>query len=427
MEIKLSDPILVYAPKVTEENSRWGVYAIPRMWREPNGDLVIRFNGEADSADTENMFCAPNLYFVSKDNGRHWQPDEKGEKKHDISVLTGIDAPYLKCKNGDTLFLQYKKDALPLKGVPHQKEFVMPNREAIVRAYRYGDIPSECKGISLGRISAGGEASLEKITFDFPEREVLINNKALSENGFIPVEEYIQPYIFKSPYFSSLKEAQDGTLMALATGQNSAVSDHFSSEVYLLSSTDGGKTFTKRSTVASAAEGLPYGYGGDGGEVSLAIDKNGDLHVVMRMDMSLNPNEDTTKVWSTYYTASHDGGYTWAKPREIADSSVTPHILTLGDVLIVIYGRPGVHLIYSTDKGKNWSDSISIIGKTLSEERADGRSDFDSKFGESISYSNTFVEKISESEAIVCYNDLTYPDENGIPTKAAFVRRIGIL
>ena len=69
MKIKLSDPILVYAPKVTEENSRWGVYAIPRMWREPNGDLVIRFNGEADSADTENMFCAPNLYFVSKDNG----------------------------------------------------------------------------------------------------------------------------------------------------------------------------------------------------------------------------------------------------------------------------------------------------------------------------------------------------------------------
>ena len=91
-----------------------------------------------------------------------------------------------------------------------------------------------------------------------------------------------------------------------------------------------------------------------------------------------------------------------------------------------IYGRPGVHLKYSTDLGKSWSDSLSIIGKTLAEERADGRSDFDSKFGESVSYSNTFVEKLSDREAIVCYNDLTYPDINGVPTKAAFVRTITV-
>ena len=427
MEISFGDPILVYAPKVTEENARWGVYAIPRMWREPNGDLIIRFNGEEDSADTENMQCAKNLFFVSRDNGRNWCEERNGEKKYDISVLTGIDAPYLRCKNGDTLYLKYNKDALPLKDILHQKEFVLPNREAIVRSYRYGDIPSQCKGISLGKITENGKTSLEEITLNFPEREILINCKALSGDKFIPVEEYIQPYIFKSPYFSSLKEGTDGTLFTLATGQNPAVSDHFSSEVYLLASTDGGKTFTKRATVASTVDELPYGYGGDGGEVSLAIDKNGGLHAVMRMDMSLNPCEDSTKVWGTYYTASFNGGYTFEKPREIADSSVTPHILALGNVLIVIYGRPGVHLKYSTDNGKTWSASISIIGKTLTEERAGGRSDFDSKFGSSISYSNTFVEKISENEAIICYNDLTYPDENGIPTKAAFVRRIKIL
>ena len=33
MKIEMSDPILVYAPEMTEAVSRWGVYAIPRMWR----------------------------------------------------------------------------------------------------------------------------------------------------------------------------------------------------------------------------------------------------------------------------------------------------------------------------------------------------------------------------------------------------------
>ena len=58
--------------------SRWGVYAIPRLWRERGGELVVRFNGEADSADVENMLAAPNLYFISTDEGESWQYDADG-------------------------------------------------------------------------------------------------------------------------------------------------------------------------------------------------------------------------------------------------------------------------------------------------------------------------------------------------------------
>ena len=39
------------------------------MWREKNGELIVRFNGEADTAFVDNMQAAPNLYFVSYDNG----------------------------------------------------------------------------------------------------------------------------------------------------------------------------------------------------------------------------------------------------------------------------------------------------------------------------------------------------------------------
>ena len=61
MKITISDPVLVYAPEMNEAISHWGVYAIPRMWREPSGELVVRFNGEEDSSDFDNLHRAPNL------------------------------------------------------------------------------------------------------------------------------------------------------------------------------------------------------------------------------------------------------------------------------------------------------------------------------------------------------------------------------
>lgn len=428
MKIEMSEPILVYAPKMNEKVAQWGAYAIPRMWRAEKGELVIRFNGEADNADINSLFVLPNLYFVSKDEGDTWYLEPDGEKIYDISVLTGIDPPYWPLKNGEKVFFQYQKNCAPIKNVPYLKDFKHPGGEALVHSYPYGDIPEECKGIFFGKVDARGCTTREKIQFDFPEREVLVNYKANPDMDFAAdVDEYIQPFIFKSPYMSSLKQLSDGTFVALATGQNPNVPDRFCSEVYLVASEDGGITWKKRGTVASGITEVPYGYGGDGGEVSLAVAENDAMYCVMRMDMSIHPDADDTKCWGCRFCASFDKGLTWTKPKEIADSSVTPHIVSLkNDILLVVYGRPGVHFKISADKGETWSDSYSIIGKTLTEERKNGRNDFDSKYGNSCSYSNTFVEKLSEDSVLVCYNDLRYPDQNGVNTKAAFVRKIKI-
>lgn len=426
--MKISDPILVYAPEMKGNVTKWGAYAIPRMWRDKNGELVIRFNGEADSADTNSMHCLPNLYFVSRDDGETWESKPDGENIYDISILTGIDSPYLTLKNGEKLFFQYKKNCAPIENLTAIKEIEHPCGEAIMRSYFYGDIPNECKGVSIGKIDKNGNTHLTEINIDFPEREILVNYKAKTEKGdYVEVPQYIQPHIFKLPYISSLNQLSDGTLVGLCTGQNPKISDRYSSELYLVESTDGGKTFKKRATVAGGKNNLPYGFGGDGGEVSLAVDSEGNLFAVMRMDLSIHPDFDEDKVWGTYFTASFDGGYTWEKPREISDSSVTPHIVALkNDILLVIYGRPGVHCKVSHDKGKTWSESHSIIGKTLAEERNMGRNDAESKYFDSCSYSNTFVEKVSDDTVIVCYNNLKYPDKNGVNTKACFVRKITV-
>lgn len=428
IQIEMSAPILVYAPEMNERVGKWGVYAIPRMWRASGGELVIRFNGEADNADINTLFVLENLYFVSKDNGDTWTFEPNGEKLYDISVLTGIDPPYLFLENGETLFFKYKTNCAPIKNVAFTKDFMHPCGEAMVHSYPYGSIPDPCKGIDFGRMDSQGNTRYEPIYFDFPEREVLVNYIASPNTSFsADVEEYIQPYIFKSPYMSSLNRLSDGTLVALSTGQHPQVHDRFCSEVYLIASEDGGKTWRKRSVVASDTEKVPFGYGGDGGEVSLAVAEDDSMYCVMRMDMSMHPEEDETKCWGCRFCVSFDKGKSWTIPKEIADSSVTPHIVALkNNILIAVYGRPGVHFKISADKGETWSDSYSIIGKTLNEERQAGRADCESKYTDSCSYSNSFVEKISEDGIIVCYNNLRYPDKNGVNTKAAFVRKITV-
>ena len=76
------------------------------------------------------------------------------------------------------------------------------------------------------------------------------------------------------------------------------------------------------------------------------------------------------------------------------------------------------------DNGVSWSSSYPIIGKTLSEELAAGKSYMAAKYSDTSSYSNTFVEKLSDNSVLVLYNNLKYDDGDGLCHKAAFVRKI---
>ena len=51
MRIVMERPQLVYSPPVNRDTEKWGVYAIPKMWRDIGGELVVRFNGEADDGE----------------------------------------------------------------------------------------------------------------------------------------------------------------------------------------------------------------------------------------------------------------------------------------------------------------------------------------------------------------------------------------
>ncbi len=426
MEVLLGAPIPVFVPEMNEYNSRWGVYSLPRMWREKNGELVIRINGEADLTDPELVFSAPNVWFVSRDEGKTWQEDPDGERHYDLEVVMGIGNVYTALADGSLLYQKVLPDRAPIENTPVLGEYEYPNHSARMRIYRYDDVPPEAKGAGLGRLSPDGTETLAPYAFDFPRRRVSVPYMGETDSGFTPIPEYLYSFMFKNGYLNSLAQLPDGSLGALAVGQHPAVTDRFCTDVYFLVSEDQGNTWKYRGTVASDPA-MPYGYGGDGGEVSLSMDSQGGLYCVMRMDLSLNPDTDPIKCWGMQFSASFDGGFTWSIPKEIADSSITPQICVLdGNVLLTVYGRPGVHGKISTDRGETWSESFSILGKTLSQERAAGRKDSDSKYFDSCSYSNSFIEKIAPDTVLVCYTDQSKRDANGRQIKATMVRTVTV-
>ena len=427
IKLEISEPILVYSPPVTEATKKWGVYAIPKLWRDISGKLIIRFNGEIDTGDTDHMQASPNLFFTSNDNGETWTFDETGEEKYPIDILNGTESPYTYLPDGKIIAFREIKERKSIgDDVPHQKEFVMPNGEALVYSYKYGDIPAECKGVEKITFSSDGEiCDVSECEILFDDREILINAKGYDLKDYIDVEKRTKQGLFKNPYFSSVINLDDGTLGAISCGQNPDISDHYSGAVYFLSSDDVGKTWRKRSVIAMSDK-MPYGYSGDGHETSLTKLKDGTLLCAMRMEMSINPDIEKP-ICDTMVSVSKDNGFTWCEPFSVSDSSVTPHVIALdGSIVAAVYGRPGVHFKVSEDCGKTWSDSVSVIGNTLEECRKMGMEDMDSKYRKTSSYSNTFYEKISDDTFLLLYNDVRYDEGDGVFHKAAFVRKIKI-
>lgn len=421
MNIIIEEPVLVFSPPVNEATKKWGVYAIPKMWRNATGEFVVRFNGEEDTGLTTQQ--VPNLYFTSTDEGRSWKQIFNGDEVYDTSYFSGINPLFTKLRNGDILAVRHREDLPPIPDdIPYQSEFKDANGSMIFHTYQYGDIPDACVDIDLFR-KHGEDVSFSKIRLDFPERIMTIQVKGYDDatKDYIPVPLKVQNNIFMTPFISAITELRDGTLAAVAHGQHPLVYDRLCEEAYLLVSLDGGCTWRKRSTIASDST-RKFGCVGDGGEISLTQSSNGNLICAMRTDMSIR---DCT--CDTLVCVSEDNGFTWSKPTPVADSSVTPHVVALQDgCVILVYGRPGVHFVVSEDNGYTWSKPFSIIGRTLSEELADGKDIMEVKYFDSISYSNTFVEKISEDTILVLYNNQKYDDGDGQCHKAAFVRKIKI-
>lgn len=425
MNVVLGKEKLIYCAPINENTSQWGVYSIPRMWRLPNGNLGIMINGMVDSPDAQENVC-PDLYYVSEDNGITWRASDEIEV--DKSVCSGVDSPFLRMPNGNVICIREKSNRAQVSGIVKEKEFFTPDHLGKCCTYLQKHATEEMFACELWTYNATGKLLCkEDVAIDFPRRELIVQSEMLYGEEYKDIPSYFHSTLCCSPYISSLTLLPDGTLLGTCSGQNPKVTDRYCAEVYLMESKDGGKTWKKRSLITKNSENYAFGLVGDGGECSLTRAKNGDLLLVTRTDMSHDHPKMGGKS-DAYLFVSKDDGYTWTEEQSVSDSSVTPHVLALkGDIIVVIYGRPGVHMIVSLNGGKTFGSPISIIGKTLQEELAEGKSYMEAKYYDMRSYSNSFVEKISDNSFLVLYTDMKYDIGDGKAHKATLVREVSIV
>ena len=130
----------------------------------------------------------------------------------------------------------------------------------------------------------------------------------------------------------------------------------------IVRSQDLGCSWRYHATVAyQAQDPAPHRVGQFCGycEPSLALLKNGQLLCVMRTQGAEIPNE-----YRPLYAAwSDDGGKTWSRPQSTRPAlmNISPTLAVLDNGVVVCqYGRPGFHVVFSTDNGHTWGNRVSF-------------------------------------------------------------------
>ena len=129
-------------------------------------------------------------------------------------------------------------------------------------------------------------------------------------------------------------------------------------------SRDKGLNWRYVTTVAYEAEDPNPEFPGDWDgycEPSMAKLLNGQLLCMMR-------TEGATPPYKPMYTSrSKDMGRTWTRPvptrPHLQNAWPTLAVLDSG-VVACIYGRPGVHVVFSTDNGRTWTDRVTLTNHT---------------------------------------------------------------
>ena len=172
-------------------------------------------------------------------------------------------------------------------------------------------------------------------------------------------------YVWDFPRFrANIDTLAGGDLITVMFGlyEGDAVGSDYGSRVIVVRSSDQGRTWLYQATVSHEHEDpnpeLPGMFPGFT-ESSLAVLDNGQLLCMMRSQGSHLPSEYRP----LYLSWSDDKGKTWTTPVPTQPHlmNIRPALITLDNgVLAAVYGRPGVHVAFSTDNGHTWGNRVSF-------------------------------------------------------------------
>jgi len=385
----------------------------------------------------------PTQFFVSRDEGKSWQPiqEDQVDFSPDIIALPGGEQVAFGTEKyiyHYSTFGPRQRELLSLDELGLKSVFTTEKSTLVAALYRYGDLPERLSRIPLKR-RQGPDAPWqhEQAHLDPSDLLLLAPIRAPDAQGDWSD---ITPMISTTPRDAAsvlwperLVVLPDGTLLWPLASQDPGVQSMFF-RVQCVASSDGGRTWGIRGTIADQPELADWGYGC--GEQSMQRMPNGDLLCVMRTRMAgntLGTRPLTKSTHSLAATRSSDNGHTWSRPQAIAPLSVTPHLRTLENgTVAVVYGRPGVHVRVSTDSGQTWSEAFPVVGpkeaqlmaESAQERMALSHGAQRSDQTKVLSCSNTDVVVTGPDRFIVAYSDFQYRDEEGRQRKAIEVREV---
>ncbi len=421
--VTLAEPQVLYVAADTEGARKWGVYGVPDMYRTLDGGIVVCANGCMDTHDVEIGKVAESVAFQSDDEGKTFVriPFVEGMRGNAIFTLNdGSQAQF--CEKSPRV------DLLEI-GVKHGSLVVGGNEHALYGLFRYGDIPAAVRGFEVvHRESPGKPWVVSDGAILFPDLRVARAIKAKSglsewpdvKPMFGSLDYALTGLAQGSAVNEALVEAGDGAWVTAILGHSSTDRNaRYFAELHCLASLDQGRTWTPRGTIFNQRELSTFG----ATEEYSFINSGDGIVCVFRTDQCTYDPLNHTMV--TLQARSRDNGLTWSTPEPVASSSVTPHLVKLENgVVALVYGRPGVHVKFSTDQCRTWSASTPIIGKTREEELAAGRNLMDAMYFDSVSYSNTRVVKTGVDRFLVLYTDFKHGADK---RKAIVVREVQVV
>ncbi|MFH1475869.1 MAG: sialidase family protein [Verrucomicrobiota bacterium] len=444
LTVEMGQPSIVAVSAPGER--RWGHYQFPHIERLDDGRLIISYSVHADSVMS---YGEAQSASVSADGGHTWI--EAGPGEVEASATGAIVFP-----DGEAIKFPLEKplDATKLKLPPNP----VRHRDLYTResdCYRLGDLPKDLQRFKLLRRLPGAmEWCEEWATLDIPDLVVRVWRREYSDIGWSDPNILEQPHIV-TEFFHTF--TPDGGLLnfqhiMMRFNRDGMLSKR--SGVGVLRSDDYGRTwrlwgipgwFRDEAEERAAAQPFlddpdsnfnrlwggkdtaPIPFFDVGGLYEPGVVSFGNGHMVCVM------RTDTGGTHEPCFVArSDDWGKTWTTPEILTPFGVMPKLVLLDSgVIVLVYGRPGVQLLFCTDgKGEVWHTPMNLLPEAGEKTRAVAASrnhpntirnrtnPIDDTCG------NCTVLKTGPDRFLVAYSDFRHLNADGQRCKAICVREV---
>ena len=447
VELAEASVVAVSAPGET----RWGHHQFPLIERLEDGRLIVSYSVERDSSMS---YGKARPACISEDGGRTWRAAAPGEAE--ASAAGGIVFP-----DGEAITFPLEKplDAATLKLPPNP----VRHRDLYTKesdCYRLYDLPEELRRVKLLRRLPGETQWREEwAKLDIPDLVVRVMRREMSDKGWCDPNILIQPRI-PTEFFHTF--TPDGGLLNFTYLAHRFNPDGTLPErrgVAVLRSDDRGRAwrlwgipgwFRDEAEERAAAQpflddpdsnynrlwggkdAAPIPFFEVGGLYEPGVVSFGDGRMVCVMRTDTGGTHEPC-----FVTRSADWGKTWTTPEILTPFGVMPKLVLLDNgVIALVYGRPGVQLLFCTDsKGEVWHTPVNLLPEAAEKTRAVAAARGPEQPSGTIrnrtnpirdTCGNCTALKTGPDRFLVAYSDFRHTNEAGQLCKAICVREVKV-